>query len=107
MSRQQAFPIIGIRNLRAQRNAKRDDTVTFRVPEEISAWLHDRARSMSISRSALICSVVHDYLARQTGTRTRTVYDSGAVGEMERRLNDAAVALTAAIALMAKLRRVA
>lgn len=52
---------------------KRDDTVTFRIPEEVSSWLHDRARSLGLKRSELCYRLVAEYLQSQTGTRTRDV----------------------------------
>jgi hypothetical protein len=67
MPSEKRFPIVGLPE--GHHRAKRDDTVTFRVSEQHSAWLRDRARAVGVTRSALCMSVILDYLGGQTEKR--------------------------------------
>ncbi len=93
---QKRFPIIGLPEARRR---KRDDTVTFRVSEEHSAWLRDRARAVGTTRSALCLSVILEYLQGQTKTRTQNSVHVH-IERIERCIDQAAQCLDSARALI-------
>jgi hypothetical protein len=49
---------------------KKDARVTIALPGHIESWLNDRARSLRISRSELICNWIMGHLEDQSGVRT-------------------------------------
>lgn len=48
----------------ARHEEKGDETVAFRVPERIAAWLRDRARVLETTPSCLMRKIVEEFLAQ-------------------------------------------
>jgi hypothetical protein len=84
-----AFPVIGIREFERERNAKRDETVAFRVPEMIASWLRDRCRVLSATRkervtpSCLMREIVTHYLEAEQGRKRFSPFAN--ISDQERR----------------------
>jgi predicted DNA-binding protein len=57
--RQRRLPIIiGVRELRRERSAKRDETVAMRVPELIGTWLEFQSRARGKTKSNLMREIL-------------------------------------------------
>lgn len=64
--------------------AKREDTITFRLPDLLGAWLRLHAGQKNMSRSELVFSLCVEYYRSVANTRTRSVHQNPVYVAIER-----------------------
>jgi hypothetical protein len=100
MPKQSAFAIIGIRNLARERKAKRDETVAFRVSEQIAAWLRDRCCARQIKPSALMREILIQHLEDEQGCKRFSMFANLSEPDRKAILRASEIIVIAAIAAL-------